>query len=236
MGFVPTLNSFVAGTPIVASEVNSNFAKIVGVINGGINHENIVNGGITTELLAAGSVTTSKLADSSVDGDKIAIKSISASHIIDESISSSLLAPLSVTSSSLSDGSVTTVKLGDSSVTTAKVADNAVTPPKLSRIGHRVITSDETLSLSDMDSTVVVDSSSQVRVTVPSDNAQPIPVGSVIEVLPYGDGPVLVTPDSGVTLRSVGGRTGTRTSAEQLASLFLRKLDADEWVLQGLML
>lgn len=41
MGLIPTLNTFVAGTPIVASAMNSNFDAIVAVVNGGIDDSNV---------------------------------------------------------------------------------------------------------------------------------------------------------------------------------------------------
>lgn len=52
MGIIPTLNTFVAGTPIVASAMNSNFEAIVTVVNGGLDDSNILQ--ISAEKVTSG--------------------------------------------------------------------------------------------------------------------------------------------------------------------------------------
>lgn len=223
MGFIPALNSFIAGTPIVASEVNSNFAAIVDVVNGGINHENIVNGGITSELVAAGAITTVKLSDGAVTEDKLATAAVTRPKIEDAAIGTA----------QVESRAITEPLLGDAAVSARVLEDNVVSPIKAARVTHRTVTGNTTVSLGDVDSSIVVDSSSRVDVEVPSDATVSYPIGGVTEVLGRGSGDVFITAASGVSVLSPDNRTGARRIVGRYSSAYLRKLEADVWILQG---
>jgi hypothetical protein len=79
-------NSFVAGTPAVATEVNQNFTAITDQVNGNLNADNLVDGGVTASKLAPDSVTTSKISNLQVTDAKVAA-GISATKIADGSVS-----------------------------------------------------------------------------------------------------------------------------------------------------
>jgi hypothetical protein len=66
--------------------------------------------------------------------------------------------------------------------------------------------------------------------TIPTNTAQPFPTGTQILVSQLGTGQTTITPDTGVTLRSSGGKT--KTSA-QYAMATLIKRTANEWYLAG---
>lgn len=69
-----------------------------------------------------------------------------------------------------------------------------------------------------------------VNLTIPTNAAQAFPTGSQILIAQYGAGQVTVVPDTGVTLRSSGGKT--KLSAQySLATLIKRA--SDEWYLSG---
>jgi hypothetical protein len=69
-----------------------------------------------------------------------------------------------------------------------------------------------------------------VNLTIPTNASQAFPTGSQILIAQYGAGQVTVVPDTGVTLRSSGGKT--KLSAQySLATLIKRA--SDEWYLSG---
>jgi hypothetical protein len=82
--FIP--NSFVAGTPAVATEVNQNFTAITDQVNGNLDADNLADGAVTAIKLASGAVTTSKIGDTEVSNAKIAA-GVDASKIADGSVS-----------------------------------------------------------------------------------------------------------------------------------------------------
>jgi hypothetical protein len=65
---------------------------------------------------------------------------------------------------------------------------------------------------------------------IPTNTAQPFPIGAQIILSQYGAGQVTVVPDVGVTLRSSGGKTKT---AAQYAMATLIKRGTNEWYLAG---
>lgn len=226
MGLIPSLNVFVPGTPILASQVNNNFDTIVAVVNGGLSEENIQNLSISTALIANSAVTTVKIFDGAVTTVKLD----------DSSVTTEKLANTAVTEDKLASNSVTLTKIASNSVDTGKIVDNSVTVDKMVRLSHRVVSEAFTLQGGDIDSTIVVNASGSTTLTIPHDDTVNLPIGSVVEILPYGSGAVVISPASGVTLLSIGGQTGSRTSAEQYSSVFVRKLNGNEWVVQGLLL
>jgi hypothetical protein len=82
--FLP--NTFVAGTPAVATEVNQNFTAITDQVNGNLDADNLIDGAVTAGKLAANAVTSSKIANSQVTNDKVA-SGIDATKIADGSVS-----------------------------------------------------------------------------------------------------------------------------------------------------
>jgi len=81
------------------------------------------------------------------------------------------------------------------------------------------ITSDHTLALVDAKRNLVVNSVSQVTITIPANSAVDFHVGEKILIFPYNTGVVTVEPDTGVLLLSDGDAnsiTGPYTCAELL--------------------
>ena len=68
------------------------------------------------------------------------------------------------------------------------------------------------------------------NIIIPTNTAQPFPIGAQIILSQYGAGQVTVVPDTGVTLRSSGGKTKT---AAQYAMATLIKRGINEWYLAG---
>lgn len=87
-----------------------------------------------------------------------------------------------------------------------------------------------TLVLGDNYKLVELNFSSGNNVIIPTNAAQPFPIGTQIILSQYGAGQVTVVPDTGVTLRSSGGKT--KTSA-QYAMATLIKRGTNEWYLAG---
>ena len=132
-------------------DVNSNFGKIQGTVNGNIDAANLKNGAVTADKLGTGAVTTAKLAAKSVTGAKIADYTIEQNQLAQgcvannriqngavdsrclaaDAVTGEKIAANAVGNSELAANAVTAAKLADNAVTTAKLADNAVTAAKL---------------------------------------------------------------------------------------------------------
>ena len=82
--FIP--NTFIAGQPAVATEVNQNFIAITDQVNGNLDANNLADSAVTASKLAPDSVTTSKIGDFQVSDDKVAT-GVSATKIADGSVS-----------------------------------------------------------------------------------------------------------------------------------------------------
>ena len=87
-----------------------------------------------------------------------------------------------------------------------------------------------TLVISDLYRLIKVNNSSANSVLIPTNTSAPFPIGSQILITQYGTGQTTITPDTGVTLRSSGGKT--KTSA-QYAMATLIKINTNEWLLAG---
>lgn len=87
-----------------------------------------------------------------------------------------------------------------------------------------------TLVLGDNYKLIELNFSSGNNIIIPTNAAQPFPIGTQIILSQYGAGQVTVVPDTGVTLRSSGGKT--KTSA-QYAMATLIKRGTNEWYLAG---
>lgn len=91
-------------------------------------------------------------------------------------------------------------------------------------------TSQYTLVVGDNYKLIELNFSAGNNVIIPTNAAQPFPIGTQIILSQYGAGQVTVVPDTGVTLRSSGGKTKT---AAQYAMATLIKRGTNEWYLAG---
>lgn len=87
-----------------------------------------------------------------------------------------------------------------------------------------------TLVTGDNSKFIELNFSSGNNIIIPTNTAQPFPIGAQIILSQYGAGQVTVVPDTGVTLRSSGSKTKT---AAQYAMATLIKRDTNEWYLAG---
>jgi hypothetical protein len=86
------------------------------------------------------------------------------------------------------------------------------------------------LVLTDSYKLIEMDVSTANTLTIPTNTAQPFLAGTQILITQYGTGQVTITPDTGVTLRSSGGKTKT---GAQYAMATLIKRSTNEWYLAG---
>ena len=91
-------------------------------------------------------------------------------------------------------------------------------------------TSQYTLVVGDNYKLIELNFSAGNNVIIPTNAAQPFPIGTQIILSQYGAGQVTVVPDTGVTLRSSGGKNKT---AAQYAMATLIKRGTNEWYLAG---
>ena len=91
-------------------------------------------------------------------------------------------------------------------------------------------TSQYTLIVGDNYKLIELNFSAGNNIIIPTNAAQPFPIGTQIILSQYGAGQVTVVPDTGVTLRSSGGKTKT---AAQYAMATLIKRGTNEWYLAG---
>jgi hypothetical protein len=91
-------------------------------------------------------------------------------------------------------------------------------------------TGDYTLVLADKGKVLRINSSSNRTVTIPLNSSVAFPVDTEIAILRYGTGTVSISPTAGVTLES---KAGERKISGQYASVAIKKIGTDEWVLVG---
>ena len=91
-------------------------------------------------------------------------------------------------------------------------------------------TGNYTLVIGDAGLVVEMNVAGANTLTVPPNSSVAFPTGTIIEGLQYGAGQTTITPGSGVTIRSSGGKL--KTSA-QYSSFTLRKIATDEWIAAG---
>lgn len=204
------------------------------VQNAIVNVQNQIATAILGEL-PDGSVTEQKIEDGAVTGNKLS----------DGAVGTGKLADGAVTKGKLADGAADTEKLADSAVTEAKLADGAVTleklaagtlngkadlnggkvlPSQLSRARVNV-TSSRNLALTDDGKVLHVSSSRAVTVTIPTNSAVQLPIGSEIVIYRAGAGSVSVSAAYGVTLYCSDSLSGLR----QYDSAKLKKWEANVW-------
>jgi hypothetical protein len=87
-----------------------------------------------------------------------------------------------------------------------------------------------TLTTSDNCKFIECNFGSSNNIIIPTNAAQPLPIGANILISQYGAGQVTIVPDTGVTLRSSGGKTKT---AAQYSVATLIKRGTNEWYLAG---
>lgn len=87
-----------------------------------------------------------------------------------------------------------------------------------------------TLVVADGGKAVEVTSATPVIVTVPTNAAQAIPIGSLIEITQMGAGQVSIAPAGGVTINSRGALLDI---AGQYGVASLRKSGTNTWILAG---
>ncbi len=86
------------------------------------------------------------------------------------------------------------------------------------------------LVLTDAHKTVTLTNSSSIIARIPTNAGTAFPIGTRIELLQGGAGQVTVTPTSGVTVNSSGGKTKL---AAQYAQATILKVATDTWYLFG---
>lgn len=120
--------------------------------------------------------------------------------------------------------------------TSSNTADRVYTyPDQDCTLAPREVTIDTkilqyTLVLGDNYKLIELNFSGGNNIIVPTNAAQPFPIGTQIILSQYGAGQVNIVPDTGVTLRSSGGKTKT---AAQYAMATLIKRGTNEWYLAG---
>jgi hypothetical protein len=121
MATISGLNTFVAGTPAQASEVNTNFGIV----------KSFAEGLSTGANLDAGSITVDKLGANSVNSDKIVNLSIVAGDIADDAITAAKILAGAVGTSEIALNAVITDRIATNSIITDRIALNAVTTDRI---------------------------------------------------------------------------------------------------------
>jgi hypothetical protein len=110
-------------------------------------------------------------------------------------------------------------------------ASKYVTGAEVRNRARATYTSQHTLVLSDANKVVEMNiSSGSNNLIVPTNASVPFPSGTIITLSQYGSGQVNIIGDTGVTLRSSGGKNKT-TAQYSVATLYKR--DTNEWYLYG---
>jgi hypothetical protein len=92
-------------------------------------------------------------------------------------------------------------------------------------------TSSYTLSVSDSEGIVDLNSSSNLIVTVPLNSAEPLKVGTTVRLFRSGAGEVIINASSGATLRIANGYLNRLRERYSVASL--TQISPDVWYLYG---
>ena len=109
-------------------------------------------------------------------------------------------------------------------------ASKYVTGAEVRNRARATFTSQHTLTLSDANKVVELNFNSGNNLIIPTNTAVAFPSGTIITLAQYGAGQVTIVADTGVTLRSSGGKTKT-TGQYSVATLYKR--DTNEWYLYG---
>jgi hypothetical protein len=135
-------NLFTAGTPAVASQVNTNFNDVKTFVQGistgtnidgsAISEAKIAAGAVTEVKLATGAVTETKIGAAAVTEAKLATGAITADKIASNAITEVKIATNAITADKIASGAVGASEIADGSVGTVELADGAVTASKKS--------------------------------------------------------------------------------------------------------
>jgi hypothetical protein len=109
-------------------------------------------------------------------------------------------------------------------------ASKYVTGAEVRNRARATHTSQHTLVLSDANKVVELNFSGGNNLIVPTNASVGFPSGTIITLAQYGAGQVTIIGDTGVTLRSSGGKNKT---AAQYSVATLYKRDTNEWYLYG---
>jgi hypothetical protein len=110
-------------------------------------------------------------------------------------------------------------------------ASKYVTGAEVRNRARATFTAQHTLALSDANKVVELNfSGGSNNLIIPTNTAVAFPSGTIITLAQYGTGQVIIVADTGVTLRSSGGKTKT-TGQYSVATLYKR--DTNEWYLYG---
>ena len=123
---------------------------------------------------------------------------------------------------------VPTAAGGDSSTKAASTAFVTLTAITTKTANH-------TLALADNGTVVRMNLGTALVLTVPLNSVVAFPIGSSVGIMRYGAGSVTITPAGGVTIPNAVQPAGTssRTITSQMTTVFLLKVDTNEWVLEG---
>jgi hypothetical protein len=109
-------------------------------------------------------------------------------------------------------------------------ASKYVTGAEVRNRARATHTSQHTLILSDANKVVELNFTGGNNLIVPTNASVAFPSGTIITLAQYGAGQVTIIGDTGVTLRSSGGKNKT---AAQYSVATLYKRDTNEWYLYG---
>jgi hypothetical protein len=175
-----------------------------------------------------GTITSGLIDDLRVQGDFQ--HPTGTAGLRDDAVTTAKIADSAVTTAKINNLAVTTGKIADSAVTTAKIGDSQVTAPKIDVVPINTQTGNYTLALGDRNGLVIMNSASNLTVTLPTDASVPFPVGSKVDLLRQNTGTVTVNPASGVTRLSRDGRTQL---ARRYSAATVAKIASNTWVLIG---
>lgn len=121
-------------------------------------------------------------------------------------------------------------ELSPSDIGAVELDSNGYAKP--SQTSSRIIeaTANKSLVLTDSGCLIIVSSSSDLTVTVPTNASVAFPVGTEIEIVRGGTGNVALSGATGVTINSVNS---IKTISDQYASCGLKKIDTNVWLLTG---
>ena len=170
---------------------------------------------------------TGKLAST----DLIEISEVSGSTYVSKKLTGSNLMEISLDTSPQLGGNLDVN--GNSIVSTSNGNIN-ITPNGTGAVVINISISTKTiqytLTVGDNCKLIEANFSGGNNIIIPTNSAQAFPIGAQILISQYGTGQVTIVPDTGVTLRSSGGKTKT---AAQYAMATLIKRGTNEWYLAG---
>lgn len=98
-------------------------------------------------------------------------------------------------------------------------------------ISINVVVEDYTIQLTDRGKILEIDSANTVTVTIPTNAAIALPVGTIFNIIKIGEGETIITASANVALNGVGA--GSTEIETQFSAVSIYKRAADEWVMNG---